>query len=101
VEGNSGVGDLVKIGFIIVAIIILIRFKLPLSISLIASAAALGLLFRLPVAEMQAAFLRGLLKEMLAASSAMNSIAAELSRMGMPTAVSGARKLIRTSDYSG
>jgi hypothetical protein len=54
-------GDLVKIGLIIIAIIILIRVKVPLSITLIASAVALGLLFRLPVAKMRDAILRGLL----------------------------------------
>jgi hypothetical protein len=47
--------DLVKIGFIIAAIIVLIRLKVPLSITLIASSIALGFLFHLPVAAMRAA----------------------------------------------
>ena len=54
-------GDLIKIGLIIIAIIFLIRLKVPLSITLIASAVALGLLFRLPMAHMRDAFVRGLL----------------------------------------
>ena len=51
--------DLVKIGFVIVAIIVLIRVRVPLSITLIASAAVLGFLFHLPVAAMRDAIWRG------------------------------------------
>jgi hypothetical protein len=50
--------DLVKIGFIMVAIIGLIRVKVPLSITLIASAVVLGFLFHLPVAAMRDAIWR-------------------------------------------
>jgi hypothetical protein len=53
--------DLVKIGFIIIAIIVLIRVKVPLSITLIASAVVLGFLFQLPVAAMRDAIWRSVL----------------------------------------
>jgi hypothetical protein len=45
--------DLVKIGLIIVAIIVLIRVKVPLSITLIASSIVVGFLFHLPAAAMR------------------------------------------------
>ena len=45
--------DLVKIGFMIVAIIVLIRVKVPLSITLIASSVVLGFVFHLPAAAMR------------------------------------------------
>jgi hypothetical protein len=44
--------DVLKIGLIIAGIIVLIRFKVALSLTLFASALVLGLLFRLPAAEM-------------------------------------------------
>ena len=44
--------DVLKIGLIIVGIIILIRFKVALSITLIASALVLGLLFQLPAGDL-------------------------------------------------
>jgi hypothetical protein len=51
--------DLFKIGFVIVAIIVLIRVKVPLSITLIASSIVLGILFHLPLAAMRDAIWRG------------------------------------------
>ncbi len=54
-------GDLLKIGIIIVAIILLIRLKIRLSITLLGSAAAIGVLFGLSPEQMTAAALNGFL----------------------------------------
>ncbi len=54
-------GDLVKLGIIIAAIILLIRLKLRLSITLLSSAVAIGLLFGLSPAQMIAAVRKGFL----------------------------------------
>jgi hypothetical protein len=54
-------GDLAKLGIVIVAIILLIRLKLRLSLTLLASAAAIGFLFGLSPAQMVAAARKGFL----------------------------------------
>ncbi len=54
-------GDLIKIGIIIAAIILLIRLKVRLSLTLLGSAAVVGVLFGLSPAQMVAAALSGFL----------------------------------------
>jgi hypothetical protein len=53
--------DLLKIGLVIAAIVVLVRLKVALSITLFASAAALGLLYGLPLAGIGGGALRALL----------------------------------------
>ena len=53
--------DVLKIGLIIAGIILLIRLKVPLSITLIASALVLGLLFQLPAGDLISAGRRAFL----------------------------------------
>ncbi len=53
--------DLLKIGLVIAAIVVLVRLKVALSITLAASAAALGLLYRLPPVEIGDGILRAVL----------------------------------------
>lgn len=66
--------DVLKLGVIIAGIIVLIRFKVALSITLIASALVLGFLFRLPGGEI----LDGLLRAMLSLENLKLVIALEL-----------------------
>jgi hypothetical protein len=54
-------GDLIKIGIVIAAIILLIRLKIRLSITLLGSAAAIGVLFGLSPAQMADAAFNGFL----------------------------------------
>jgi integral membrane protein (TIGR00529 family) len=53
--------DVLKIIIILAAILILLRFKVALSLTLLGSAAALGFLFKLPLSKIGGSFLKGAL----------------------------------------
>ena len=53
--------DILKIIIILAAILILLRFKVALSITLLGSAVVLGILFNLPISKICGAFLKGAL----------------------------------------
>jgi integral membrane protein (TIGR00529 family) len=53
--------DVLKITFILAAILILLRFKVALSVTLLGSAVALGFLFKLPISKIGVSFFKGAL----------------------------------------
>ena len=93
-------GDLLKIGFIILAIILLIRLKVRLSVTLLGSAAVIGLLFGLSPAQMAAAAQSGFLapetlKIVLALQLVLLFSAITKEQGGMQRALSALSRLFR------